>query len=114
VKSFDKEIIIELYSPSMKRETSKIYATTFAEAYPSEQWTAKSAEKFVGFMYKIQPDLFFVAKHRGRVIGGIWGMIKPYVKGNVICDTELFVSKKYQKQGISKMLLKKIVKEAVE
>lgn len=109
-----QDVKIELYDPSMVDSVSEIYCESFRNAYSSEPWTVENAKKFVIFMYKTQPDMFFVAKYENQIAGGAWGMIKPYVKGNCICETELFVAEKYQKRGVSKLLLKKLAEEALE
>ena len=61
-----------------------------------------------------QPDLFFIAEDDGKVVGGVWGRIVPWRGGLHLKDADMAVSPEYRKQGISKILLSKIISEALE
>lgn len=93
--------------------TAKVYKTAFNRADVGEKWTLESAEKLIEFLFKFQPDLFFVAEFEGKILGGAVGLIKPFWNGNYITETELFVNPEFQNQGIGKELLKKLISEAL-
>ena len=84
----------------------------------SEGWTEKSALNICEFYFKLQPDLFFVAKDSsqcaGKVLGFTFSFIKPWADGNQLMAEELAVLGKFRKQGIASKLLKALVKTAVE
>ncbi len=95
-------------------QIADVYMRAFNNANVGEQWTAENAEKFMKFWLKFQPDLFFVAETNNKICGGAVGLIKPFWDGNYLTETELFVDPGFQKQGIGKELLKKLISEAIQ
>ncbi len=93
--------------------TAEVYKRAFNEANVGEEWTQESAQKFILFWLKTQPDLFFIAEKDGAIVGGIVGLIKPVWDGNHLMDTEFFVISEFQGQGIGKKLLSKLLSEAI-
>jgi len=88
---------------------------TLATIYKSydEYWTQESAEMFFEWWFNLQQDLFFVATFESKPIGGIVASVKPWWKGKTLTDCELFVHSDYQKQGVGKKLLEKLIAEAI-
>lgn len=72
----------------------------------NEGWSKESAQNFIDYSYKKQPDLFFVAKQDGEVKGYTFGYIKPWAGGNHLMHEELVVDFKSQKQNIGSKLYK--------
>ena len=55
----------------------------------------------------------FVASYNGKVVGAFVAGIKPWWDGNHLLDGELIVDPDYQKKGIGKLLLKAILRKAI-
>lgn len=86
------------------------------EIYPERERGKKIAK---GYMSDYHPygeakDIIYLAKDNEKPIAFIWGFNdKEYInKHPVMYITDLFVSKKYRGQGIGKMLIDEIEKEA--
>jgi GNAT superfamily N-acetyltransferase len=110
----EKEIKIELLKENEIKEAGKLYGRTFNESIFKISWTDESAIKFLKFMYERQPDLFFVAKIKGKIIGGITGLITYWSSEKNLYDLELFVSSDYQGLGIGKKLFQKELEQAIK
>jgi predicted N-acetyltransferase YhbS len=93
-------------------EVAKVYATAF-NGVSKESWTLERAGALLQYWVQKQPDLFFVAVDNGKIIGAITMGIKPWFDGVRLQDGELFVSSEYQKQGVGKLLLKKVLEKAL-
>lgn len=78
----------------------------------NEGWTVESSISICEFYFKLQPDLFFVAKNNDEVVGFTFCFIKPWADGNQLMIEELSVKENYRKQKIGKTLLKKLIVEA--
>ena len=64
-------------------------------------------------MFDHQSDMFFVAKDDGEIVGGIWGLVRPWINGPHIVDIEIFVDPKHQGKRISLHLYKKLLEDAI-
>lgn len=89
---------IRLLQESDLPKVGEIYARAFEKANIGEQWTPKSAEKFMRYWFNRQSDLFLIAESEGKVVGGIVAGIKPWWNGNHMVDGELFVDPEIQKK----------------
>ncbi len=78
----------------------------------SEGWTFESSNAICEFYFKLNPDLFFVAKNQDEVVGFTFSYIKPWADGNQLMAEELSVKESYRKQGIASKLLKSVVETA--
>lgn len=103
----------------VKKEDLKPLAGIYRELYRSsalnEDWTEESACKMLSFYYTLQPDIFVVAESdRGGVIGAIASLVKPWHDGNRLIETEVFVAKDYQHEGVGSMLFHEHFRLAIE
>ena len=99
-----------------KEDDIKQIAETYCDSFnliSSEGWTKEAAIKLFEFWFKRQPDLFFVAKDDGKIIGGIVASAKPWFDGVRLQDGEVFVNPEYQKRGIGKQLLSRLIEEGI-
>jgi len=94
-------------------QITEVYMRAFNSANVGEKWTFEKSQEFMDFWLKIQPDLFFVAESNNKICGGAVGLIKPFWDGNYLTETELFVDPDFQKQGVGKNILKKLISEAL-
>lgn len=78
----------------------------------SEGWTIESSNAICKFYFKLNPDLFFVAKNEDEVVGFTFSYIKPWADGNQLMAEELSVKESYRKQKIASKLLKTLVEAA--
>lgn len=78
----------------------------------NEGWTEKSSNAICEFYFKLQPDLFFVAKDGGDILGFTFAFVKPWAKGNQLMIGEISVKEEFRKQGIAKNLLKTLISSA--
>lgn len=93
---------------------AELYIRIYRDTNPKEKWNIGSAKKFITYFYELCPNLFFVAKEKDKIIGGIWGPVKPWWDGNKVYDLEIFVDKEYQGIGISKLILEHYFEVAIK
>ena len=79
----------------------------------SEGWTDASSLSICEFYYKLQPDLFFVAKHEGKVVGFTFSYIKPWADGNHLMVEEISVDPNFRKAGTAIKLISKVFETAM-
>ena len=91
---------------------ASIYKELYDDADIGEYWTIENAKKLLEYWYDKQGDLFFVAEEDGKAVGAVMSGVKPWFDGNRLVDTEIFVSKQYQKRHIGKELYKKHLAES--
>lgn len=107
-------IKVKLLSKKNVAETAGVYRLAFKKADVGERWDQASAEKYIQHCLEKQPDLFFVAISEEEIIGGVAGEIKPWWDGIHLAETELFVHPNHQGKGVAKMLLAKVLEEAIK
>ena len=76
------------------------YAKLYNNSVLQEKWTPESAEKLFEYFYNLNPKLFCVAYCEERPVGAIMSTIKPWWDRMHLEDTEIFIARDYQKQGI--------------
>ena len=94
------------------RQCAKILRNIYNNNVLNEGWTELSSNAICEFYFKLQPDLFFIAKDNEKVIGFTFSYIKPWADGNQLMAEELSVDKDYRKQNIATRLLKTLVATA--
>lgn len=108
----------EIKIMNAKHEDLGQCASILREIYNSnvlnEGWTEKSSNAICEFFFKLQPDLFYVAKHEGGVIGFTFSYVKPWANGNQLMIEEVSVDRNYRKQKVATNLLKTLLREAKE
>ncbi len=102
-------ISINLATQKDLQSCARILMDNYNSSVLNEGWTIKTATKLCNFFYKMQPDLFFVAKDGDKVVGFTFSYIKPWAKGEVLMIEELSVDKRYRKQQIATNLLLNLV-----
>ena len=80
----------------------------------NEGWTEQSSRAICEFYFRLNPDLFFVAKNKEEVVGFTFSYIKPWASGNLLMAEELSVREVFRRQGIASRLLKTLVSVAKE
>lgn len=78
----------------------------------NEGWTIESSNAICEFYFKLNPDLYFVAKNNDEVVGFTFSYIKPWADGNQLMIEELSVKESYRQQKIASRLLKTLVETA--
>lgn len=89
-----------------------IYIDSYNSINIGEKWDRQSAKTMLLHLFEIQPDLTFVAKIEGKIVGAANALIKPWWDGNRLTDGEIFVNPKYQGKKIGKRLIKHLFMEA--
>lgn len=107
-------ICIEQVDYDNIEELADLYIRIYKETNPKEKWDMYSAKKFITYFYELCPDLFFIAKIKGKIIAAIWGPVKPWWNGNKVYDLEIFVDKEYQGKGVSKLILAHYFETAIK
>jgi GNAT superfamily N-acetyltransferase len=87
-------------------ELSEVYVAAYNSLDIGEAWTPDTAAQLLGYLYRDQPDLFFVAEGDGRLMGGIVASVRPWWDGNHLHEGEVFVHPGAQSQGLGKQLIK--------
>ena len=103
-----------LIKDSQLQEIGRVYAECFNSADIGEHWSEEAATEFLTYLYKIQPDMFYVATLDQKIVGGIAGIIKPWCDGKHIHEIELFVHPDHQKRGVASSLTRELLQTALE
>ena len=85
-------------------ELAIIYKDLYDNICIGECWSTESATKLFKFYVEKQEDLFLVAEENEKVIGAVMSEVKPWFDGNRLTNTEIFVSRNYQRRGIASKL----------
>lgn len=80
----------------------------------SEGWTDESSLAICEFYFKLQPDLFYVAKKEGKVVGFTFSYIKPWADGNHLMVEEISVDPNFRKTGTAIKLISKVFEVAIK
>lgn len=107
-QSYEIRLLTEKDIPAV----ASVYVEAFNKADIGEEWIQETAENFMRWWFEREPNLFFVATHKGQIVGGVVAGIKPWWDGPHLADGELFVHPDFQKQGIGTKLLKTLLEEA--
>ena len=91
---------------------AELYMEIYLQTNSIEKWTINSSTNYVTYFYDQCKELFFVAKCKEVLVGGVWGQVKPWWSGNKIYNLEVFVKGVHQRQGLSKLLLRRFFEEA--
>jgi len=108
------EIKIRLIEESDIPEIARVYADSFNRAGIGERWSKENSEAFINYCYHRQPDLFFVASVKDKLVGGIVAFIKPWVEGLDLVETDMFVDPEFQGQGVAISLMKALLKKGID
>ena len=95
-------------------ECAEILKNIYNNNVLNEGWTEESSKAICEFYFKLNSDLFFVAKNGEEVVGFTFSYIKPWADGNQLMIEELSVKEKYRNQKIATKLLKILVETAKE
>ena len=93
-------------------ECAEILKNIYNNNVLNEGWTEESSKAICEFYFKLNSDLFFVAKNGEEVVGFTFSYIKPWADGNQLMIEELSVKEKYRNQKIATKLLKILVETA--
>ncbi len=105
---------IKLVQESDIEILSEVFAKSFSEADSERPWDKDHSKKYLEYWLKKQPDMFFGAfDDNWRPVGAVALNIKPWRTGIRCNDMVIFVNTENQKQGIAKLLLQKVITEAM-
>lgn len=93
---------------------AKILKDIYNNNVLSEGWTEESSLNICKFYYKLQPDLYFVAKKQGKVVGFSFSYIKPWADGNHLMVEEISVDPNYRNGGTAIKLISKVFETAIK
>ena len=105
-------IKIELAKKKDLKECAKILMEIYNNNVLNEGWTDESSYAICEFYFKMQPELFLVAKVANEVAGFTFSYIKPWADGNQLMIEEISVKEEYRKQKIATSLLKTLIQKA--
>ncbi len=94
-------------------ELSAIYFKAYSSR-PEEKWSLENIQRLLNFLLTKQPDLCFVLQNEQRVIGAVFGSIKPWWNGNHLILEEIFVDPDVHGKGTGSSLLKEVCAKAQE
>jgi GNAT superfamily N-acetyltransferase len=95
-------------------ELAIVYLKAFQDPELGEDWSKQSALELISYWLQRQPDLAFVAEQEEKLVGAFIVGVRPWWDGNHLVDGELFVDPEYQKKGIGKELINKVLLVAKE
>ncbi len=93
---------------------AQIYADVYKAFDVGERWDKRAAGRLMAYWFKRQPDLFFVAEWKEKVVGAAVAGIKPWCDGNHLVDGEIFVHPDNQNQGIGAKLNRVLLERALQ
>ncbi|MBQ2864104.1 MAG: GNAT family N-acetyltransferase [Clostridia bacterium] len=93
---------------------AKILKDIYNSNVLSEGWTDASSLAICEFYFKLQPDLFYVAKKEGKVVGFTFSYIKPWADGNHLMVEEISVDPNFRKTGTAIKLISKVFETAIK
>lgn len=93
---------------------AKILRDIYNSNVLSEGWTEESSKAICNFYYKLQPDLFFVAKKESKIVGFSFSYIKPWADGNHLMVEEISVDPNFRKFGTALKLITKVFDVAIK
>ena len=105
-------IVIGLAQKNDLPQCANILREIYNNNVLSEGWTIESSNAICVFYFRLNPDLFFVAKNEDEVVGFTFSYIKPWADGNQLMVEELSVKENYRQKKIASKLLKTLVKSA--
>lgn len=105
-------IVIGLAQKNDLPQCANILREIYNNNVLSEGWTIESSNAICEFYFRLNPDLFFVAKNEDEVVGFTFSFVKPWADGNQLMVEELSVKESYRNQKIASKLLKTLVKSA--
>ena len=105
-------IVIGLAQKNDLPQCANILREIYNNNVLSEGWTIESSNAICEFYFRLNPDLFFVAKNEDEVVGFTFSYIKPWADGNQLMVEELSVKENYRQKKIASKLLKTLVKSA--
>lgn len=105
-------IVIGLAQKNDLPQCANILREIYNNNVLSEGWTIESSNAICEFYFRLNPDLFFVAKKEDEVVGFTFSFVKPWADGNQLMVEELSVKQSYRNQKIASKLLKTLVKSA--
>ena len=93
---------------------AKILKDIYNSNVLSEGWTDESSKAICEFYYKLQPDLFYIAKKEGKVVGFSFSYIKPWADGNHLMVEEISVDPNFRKFGTALKLITQVFDVAIK
>lgn len=105
---------IVLATPTDIEGCAKILKDIYNSNVLSEGWTKQSSKAICEFYYNLQPDLFFVAKKEGKVVGFSFSYIKPWADGNHLMVEEISVDPNFRKFGTALKLISNVFDVAIK
>lgn len=111
--TYAEEMEIRLIKESEIEELAHVFVEAFNSADPEKPWSYENALANLKYWFKKQPDLFYVAIEKDKIIGTTMVNIKPWRTGIRCTDGVLFVDPKSHRSGIGKKLLIRVLEEAI-
>jgi len=108
------EIKIRLIEESDIPEIARVYSNSFNQVGLGSNWGKENSEAYINYCYHHQPDLFFVASAKDKLVGGIVAFVKPWVEGLDLVETAVFVDPAFQGQGAAIGLMKALLKKGID
>lgn len=93
---------------------AEIYVDIYKITNPIEKWTNNTAYAFISYFFQMSKGLFFVGINDKKIIGAVWGQVKPWWNGNKLYDIEIFIKNEFQNKGYSKLLFIKLFEESIQ
>ena len=107
-------INIRLAKKEDLQELASLYCKVFTVFDVGERWTEKTAYNLLLYWFNKQPDLFFLAEEKKKIIGAFVAGVKPWCDGNHLFDGEIIIDPDHQKKGIGSKISKVVYRTAIE
>lgn len=89
-------------------EVAKLFVKAYEKEEISKRWTEKMATEYILQQYRINKELCFVCTENNKIVGVIFGYIKPEFNKYVFKNTTLIVHPEYRKKRVATRLINRL------
>lgn len=89
-------------------EITKLFINSYEREDASKRWTEKMAGEYIAQQYRLNKELCFACKQDGKIVGVIFGYIKPEFDKYIFKNNILIVHPEYRKQRIATRLINRL------
>lgn len=107
-------ILTRLAKETDLNSLAAIYCDLYNGSILKEDWSLEKGYNLLHFFYSLQPDIFIIAEEDSNVVGGVASLIKPWFDGNRLIETEIFVERSRQNQGLASRLFMEHFRRAMD
>ncbi len=94
-------------------EVSKLLVDSYLKEEKSKRWDERFASDYILQQYRLNKDLCFVCTEDSRIVGVIFGYIKPDFSKYIFKNTMLLVHPEHRKKRIATRLINRLFTKVI-